>query len=147
MTSPDGPIEPTRRPRVTRDAETQTDIRRPDERAACRAWFDGGHAIAHEAGDRGGNQYAAAEKTIAEVGSRPDRESANNAAQLVAKTAASPEGLMRRGFQATILIARRRVRSAPCGCRFYTKRRQPNVPAESIKTSRGWWVTRFAVAR
>ena len=86
-------VERTRQARVIHDAEKQTKIYRPNEHAACRTRFDSAHTIAHDADGRSGNEDTAAEKTIAQDGSGPGRESKNNAAQFAAEAAAGPEGL------------------------------------------------------
>jgi hypothetical protein len=88
-------IERTRMARVIGDARKQIDTHRPDERAACPARLDRAHASAHAANRRRGNATPALEKTDTQDGSGPDRESADHAAQLAAKAAAGPEGLMR----------------------------------------------------
>jgi hypothetical protein len=90
-------IERTRHARVVHDAEKQTDITRPHERAACRARLDCAYTpAAHDADGRRAKEDAVSENTTDKDRSRPHRKSADHASELAAEAAAGPEGLMPR---------------------------------------------------
>jgi hypothetical protein len=97
--------------RVVDNAETQTDIARPHDHAARRAWFDRADTVADDANGRNGSEEAAAEKTITQERSRPGCQSADHAAQFAAEAAAGPEGLMPAASKQKLLQFRRLISS------------------------------------
>jgi hypothetical protein len=87
------PFEQIRQQRVIYHAPKQTEqTDRPYEDATYRARLD--HAgTDDDANDRKRNEGATTKAKIDKVGSRPHREGENNAAQLAAETAGSPEAI------------------------------------------------------
>jgi hypothetical protein len=84
-------IERIREQRVIYDAQTQTD-HWSNENAIYRAFLDNADTgVANDAIRWRGNEAAEAEATTNTDGSSQRRESANNAAELLAETAGVPE--------------------------------------------------------
>jgi hypothetical protein len=84
-------LERIRQQRVIYDAQKQTTYR-PHENATYRARLDNADtSIANDASGRQGNEAVATEATTNKDRSSPRRKSENNAAELLAETAGSPE--------------------------------------------------------
>jgi hypothetical protein len=84
-------VERIRQQRVIYYAQKQTTYR-PHENATCRARLGNADtSVANDASGRKGNEPVATEATTNKDRSSPRRESENNAAELVAETAGSPE--------------------------------------------------------
>jgi hypothetical protein len=86
-------IERVRQERVILHAQKQNDYR-PNENATHRARLDNGYTSAtNDANGRKDKEGAKTKATTNNDGSNPRREGENNAAQLLADAAESPEGI------------------------------------------------------
>jgi hypothetical protein len=84
-------LERIRQQRVIYDAQKQTTYR-PHDNTTYRARLDNADtSIANDASGRQGNEAVATEATTNKDRSSPRRKSENNAAELLAETAGSPE--------------------------------------------------------